>query len=95
MQRSVMEEKPVGQVLNDCATTTHAVRAAIQRSKASVADLFSRAVWGQSKDGSQVAGAQERRGHADGAEEPVLHDPVPIGGSRVRRLSQAHALASG
>jgi len=34
-----MEEKPVGQVLHDCATTTHAVRAAIQRSKASVADL--------------------------------------------------------
>jgi len=29
----------VGQVLHDCATTTHAVRAAIQRSKASVADL--------------------------------------------------------
>ena len=39
MQRSVMEEKPVGQVLHDCATTTHAVRAAIQRSKASVANL--------------------------------------------------------
>lgn len=39
MQRSVMEEKPVGQILHDCATTTHAVRAAIQRSKASVADL--------------------------------------------------------
>ena len=34
-----MEEKPVGQILHDCATTTHAVRAAIQRSKASVADL--------------------------------------------------------
>jgi len=34
-----MEEKPVGQVLHECATTTHAVRAAIQRSKASVAEL--------------------------------------------------------
>lgn len=34
-----MEEKPVGQVLHNCVATTHAVRAAIQRSKASVADL--------------------------------------------------------
>lgn len=34
-----MEEKPVGQVLHECATTTHAVRKAIQRSKASVAEL--------------------------------------------------------
>ena len=34
-----MEEKPVGQVLHNCATTTHAVRAAIQRSKASVSEL--------------------------------------------------------
>lgn len=34
-----MEEKPVGQVLHGCATTTHTVRAAIQRSKASVLEL--------------------------------------------------------
>lgn len=29
----------MGQILHECATTTHAIRAAIQRSKASVADL--------------------------------------------------------
>ena len=34
-----MEEKPVAQVRHDCATTTHAVRAAIERSKASVAAI--------------------------------------------------------
>jgi transposase-like protein len=34
-----MEEEPVGQVLHQCATTTHAVRKAIQRSKASVSEL--------------------------------------------------------
>lgn len=34
-----MEEKPVGQVLHECATTTYVVRKAIQRSKASVAEL--------------------------------------------------------
>ena len=34
-----MEEKPVGQILHNCATTTHAVRIAIQRSQNSVAAL--------------------------------------------------------
>jgi hypothetical protein len=34
-----MEEKPLGQILHECATTTYAVRKAIQRSKASVAEL--------------------------------------------------------
>ncbi len=37
-----MEAKPVGQVLHECATTTHAVRAAIQRSQASVSELAER-----------------------------------------------------
>jgi len=37
-----MEEKPVGQLLHDCATTTHAVRTAIQRSKASISELAER-----------------------------------------------------
>ena len=32
----------MGQILHDCATTTHAVRAAIQRSKASVSELAER-----------------------------------------------------
>lgn len=34
-----MERKPLGQILHECATTTYAVRKAIQRSKASVAEL--------------------------------------------------------
>ena len=34
-----MEENPLGQLLHNCATTTHAVRAAIQRSQASVSEL--------------------------------------------------------
>jgi transposase InsO family protein len=37
-----MEKTPVGQILHNCATTTHAVRAAIQRSQDSVAALAQR-----------------------------------------------------
>ncbi len=39
MRQFIMEEIPGGQVLHECATTTYAVRKAIQRSKASVSEL--------------------------------------------------------
>ena len=44
----------MGQVLHGCATTTHAVRTAIQRSKAPL-EGTSGAVWAEPQDSCQVA----------------------------------------
>ena len=56
----------MGQVCHGSATTTHAVRAAIQRSQASFAQL-SREL-GQPQDGGKVAQARDGRGHEDRAD---------------------------
>ena len=50
----------MGQVLHGSATTTHAIRAAIQRSKASIQALSER-LRNQSKDGRQMAEARQSR----------------------------------
>ena len=45
----------VGQVLHGCATTTHAVRTAIQRSKAPLKELAAPRCWPEPQDSCQVA----------------------------------------
>ena len=57
----------MGQILHGSATTTHAIRAAIQRSKASIQALSER--YGiNPEDRREVAEAHEPRGPADGTE---------------------------
>lgn len=64
----------MGQVLRGSATTTHAVRAAIQRSKASIQELS--ALRDQPEDRSEVAQARLRRGRPNGAEGAALDGAV-------------------
>ena len=77
----------MGQVLHGSATTTHAVRAAIQRSKAPIKELRP-ALWAQPEDGREMAQAGLRQRCADGAEgAPFLDAAV----ARRRRSSSPSA----
>ena len=83
----------MGQILHGSATTTHAVRAAIQRSKASIQELSER--YGMNpKTVDEVAEARLRRGCADGAEGSALDGAVAEEEAARRRLPQAHAVAA-
>ena len=84
----------MGQVLHGSATTTEAVRRAIQASEESVRALARR--YGISP--TTVQKWRKRQTSADaphGAEAAALHRAHPRGGGHHRRLSAAHAPAAG
>src|SRR5690349_139036 len=64
----------MGQVRHDSATTTHAVRAAIQRSQASLAQL-SQELCINPKTGRQMAEAGDGRGSQDRTDGAALDCP--------------------
>ena len=76
----------MGQILHGSATTTYAIRAAIQRSKASIQALSER--YGvNAEDGRQVAQAHERGRPSDGAEDPAVHSALQRGGNLIYSYS--------
>ena len=80
----------MGQVLHGCATTTHAVRTAIQRSKAPLKELAAR----HGLNHKTVAKWRKRafvERCPDGAENAALDSAVVSGRSDHRRLPQAMA----
>ena len=96
----------MGQVRHGSATSTHAVRAAIQRSIARQSLFtamrgasFARAVEPgtrhQPEDGGEVAQAGDGRGHEDRAFGTEVHGPVRGRGSDGRSIPKAHAAAAG
>src|SRR5919205_333391 len=83
----------LGQVLHGSATTTEAIRRAIQRSQEGLRTLAKRHGH-QSKDRSQMAQAQLRCRSADRSEAAELNRAVERGGGDCRRGSSAHAFAA-
>ena len=80
------------QVRHGSATTTHAVRAAIQRSQASLSTLTR--ARDQPEDGGEMAEAGDGRGFEDRAEGPSLHDLDPSRGGSGRRIPASHITAA-
>src|SRR3954471_14493622 len=80
----------MGQVLHGSATTTEAIRRAIQHSKESLRALLRH----QSKDGAQVEGAQLGRGPTDGTKGTAIDGAVDRGRGGHRWLPPAYASAS-
>jgi len=83
----------MGQVLHGSATTTEAIRRAIQNSEESLRALSKR-LWDQPEDGGQMEEAGIVGRPADRAERTALDDTFNGGGSRYCRLPQAHVAAS-
>ena len=83
----------MGQVLHGSATTTEAVRRAIQHSQESLRTLAS-ALRHQPEDRRQVETAHLGRRSADRTEGAPIHRPVARGRGHHRRLPQAHAAAA-
>jgi hypothetical protein len=81
----------MGQVLHGSATTTEAIRRAIQHSKESLRALSRRF---QSKDGAQVEGAQLGRGPTDGTKGTAIDGAVDRGRGGHRWLPPAYASAA-
>ena len=82
----------MGQVLHGSATTTEAIRRAIQHSQASLRAL-SKPLWDQPKDGRQVAAADLGPRPAHGAEGSALDGAVTRGRGGGGRLSASYAPA--
>src|SRR5262252_9894394 len=82
----------LGQVLHGSATTTEAIRRAIQRSQEP--EDPGQAPRHQSKDRSQMAQAQLRRRSAHRSETAELNRAVDRGGGDCRRGPSAHAVAA-
>ncbi len=83
-----------GQILHGSATTTHAIRAAIQRSKAPLKELA--ATYGfNRKTVAKVEEAELPPRWADGTEGASLDGDERRGGGGGGRLPQAHAAAAG
>jgi len=83
----------MGQILHGSAKTTHAVRAAIQRSTATIAALAEE----YDLNPKTITKWRRRQSVEDlpkGAEGTALHRHVGGEGSTVRRLSQAHPAAA-
>ena len=83
----------MGQVLHGSATTTEAVRRAIQHSQESLRSA-GQALRDQSKDRRQVEGADVRFRPADRTEGAQINGPVRRGGGGRRRLPKAYAAAA-
>src|SRR6266404_1098005 len=91
----------MGQVLHGSATTTEAIRRAIQNSQESLSSLAKRpefsgeALRHQSEDRRQVEETDLPSRSADRPEGAEIDRAVARGGSRRRRPPQAYAAASG
>ena len=83
----------MGQVLHRGATTTEAVRRAIQHSQESLRAL-ARAPRDQPEDGGQVEEALLGGRPSDRAEDATVYGAVDRAGGHHRRLSQAHPAAA-
>ena len=83
----------MGQVLHGSATTTEAIRRAIQHSQESLRALAKR-YGDQPEDGRQVEEADFGRRSADRAERAEVDGAVDRGGGDHRRLPAAHAAAA-
>src|SRR5438477_4322343 len=87
-----MEGCTLGQVLHGSATTTEAIRRAIQRSQESLRTLAKRQ--DQPEDRGQMEEAQLCRGSADRPATTCLNGAVDRGGSDRHRVSSAHLTAA-
>src|ERR1700716_3971093 len=88
-----VEGGTMGQILHRSATTTEAIRRAIQHSQESLRTL-SRA-WHQPEDGGQVEEAQFNGRSSNWSNRSQVYRLVHRAGGRHRCVSQAHALAAG
>src|SRR5436190_24345555 len=83
----------MGQVLHGSATTTEAIRRAIQHSKREPESAL-QTLRHQSKDGAQVEGAQLGRGPTDGTKGTAIDGAVDQGRGGHRWLPPAYASAA-
>lgn len=89
----MIEGCAIGQVLHGCATTTEAVRRAIQNSHESLRALAKR--YYQPEDCREGEAARDRRRSLDSPQRSQVHCPLHQGGGDHRRLPAACAAATG